>query len=68
MQEEYNGYLIVSDGTYGMKEIKPIGKGSVHLQLRGKYTSSTLAKAAIDLYSKGTKGVKGDKADESSRG
>ncbi len=67
MQEEYNGYLIVGDGTYGMKEIKPIGKGSVHLQLRGKYTTSALAKVAIDLHSKSTKGVKGGKADESSR-
>ena len=50
MSNEYKGYLIASDGTYGMKEIKPVGKGSVPLALRGKFTTSTTAQRVIDLY------------------
>lgn len=47
---EYKGYMIVSDGTYGMKEIKPSGKGSVHNELRGKFTSTSLAMKSIDRF------------------
>lgn len=50
MSQEYKGYIIVGDGTYGMKEIKPVGKGSVHMSLRGKYTSSVTAMKDIDRY------------------
>lgn len=47
---EYNGYSIEHDGTFGYKEIKPIGKGSVPKELRGKYTTAVTAKQAIDAY------------------
>lgn len=47
---EYKGYSIENDGTYGMKEIRPIGKGSVPLVLRGSFTKTTLAQKAIDKY------------------
>lgn len=50
MSLEYKGYQIVSDGTYGYKEIKPMGKGSVHLSLRGKFTNERIAKVAIDTH------------------
>lgn len=49
-QIEYRGYAIENDGTYGQKSIKPVGKGSVHLSLRGSYTNTTYAQRAIDLY------------------
>lgn len=45
---EYKGYKIVGDGTFGYKQIKPIGKGSVHLSLRGSYTDYKVACQAID--------------------
>jgi hypothetical protein len=50
MSTEYKGYLIASDGTYGMKEIKPVGKGSVPGALRGAFTSMYMAQKVIDLY------------------
>lgn len=55
---EYKGYTIVGDNTYGMKEIKPVGKGSVPGDLRGKFTSVYMAQKTIDLYldNKPTKG------------
>ena len=46
---EYNGYNIVGDGTFGMKLIKTIGRGSLPLELRGTYTSITFAQKAIDM-------------------
>ena len=47
---EYNGYKIVGDGTFGYSYIKPAGKGSVPLGLRGTYTTGTFAQKAIDAY------------------
>lgn len=47
---EYRGLNIVPDGTYGYHEVKPSGKGSVPLQLRGRYTHTTHAKKDIDTY------------------
>lgn len=47
---EYKGYQILSDGVYGYKEIKVVGKGSVHLSLRGKYTTEATARRAIDSH------------------
>ena len=47
---EYKGYNIVGDGTYGYKEIKTIGKGSLPLELRGSFTTSIFAQKAIDAY------------------
>ena len=65
MNNEYNGYKIESDGTYSMKLIKPLGKGSVPEDLRGSYTSLREAEFAIDRYSEG-KGKKNAKATKSS--
>lgn len=59
---EYNGYKIVNDGTYGYKEIKSAGRGSVHLPLRGKFTSEKAARQAIDQHI-ASKVTKDDKAD-----
>lgn len=48
---EYKGYAIVGDGSYGYKSIKPIGKGSVHLELRNsRFTNDGFAKRAIDAF------------------
>lgn len=47
---EYKGYSIENDGTFGMKEIRPIGKGSVPIVLRGSFTKTSLAQKAIDKY------------------
>lgn len=47
---EYKGYSIVGDGTFGNKEIKTIGKGSLPLQLRGAFTNAVFAQKAIDTY------------------
>lgn len=53
---EYKGYLIESDGTFSMRKIKPIGKGSVPMELRGSFTSSAFAMQAIDAYKDGSNG------------
>lgn len=45
---EYRGYQIIHDGTFGYKEIKPTGRGSVPLPLRGIWTTSRDAQKAID--------------------
>ena len=50
MKEEYRGYSIESVPPYLLKGIKAIGKGSVHLELRGAYTTSSEAKLAIDKF------------------
>lgn len=61
--QEYRGYLIVGDGTFGYKEIKPAGKGSVHLSLRGVYTTAAFAVKAIDQYEDTKKVTKGGETD-----
>jgi hypothetical protein len=61
-ESEYNGYKIVGDGTYGYKEIKPAGRGSIHLSLRGKFTTEKVARQAIDQHLS-SKVSKDDKAD-----
>jgi len=60
---EYKDHRIVGDNTYGYKEIKPAGKGSVHLSLRGKYTTTQMAQRAIDSYVEKVKVTKGVKTD-----
>lgn len=47
---EYNGYKIEGDGMFGYSHIKPLGKGSVPLPLRGTYTTQTFAQKAIDFH------------------
>jgi len=47
---EHKGYKIEGDGTFGYKRIKVIGKGSVHMSLRGAYTTPTEAVNAIDRF------------------
>lgn len=59
---EYKGYKIVGDGTYGYKEIKPASRGSIHLSLRGKFTTEKVARQAIDQHLD-SKVSKDDKAD-----
>ena len=61
---EYKGFSIVGDGTFGYKSIKPIGKGSVALELRGIFTNYSFAKQAIDAYVS-KKGGTDDKANKS---
>lgn len=46
----YKNYQIVSEGTYALKSIKPVGKGSVHKELTGLYTSSAEAEKSIDRF------------------
>lgn len=46
---EYKGYRIVSDGTYGMKLIKHIGRGACPKELLGSFTSHSMAVKAIDI-------------------
>lgn len=62
MSAEYKGYNIVSDGTYGYKEIKALGRGALPLAMRGKFTSERAARQAID-YHLATKVTKDDKTD-----
>lgn len=50
MSREYKGYMIDTDDSSVLKIIKPIGKGSVHLDLRGKYTSDSEAELAINRF------------------
>jgi len=47
---EYKGYMIVSDGAYGLKEIRHTGKGSMPTALKGSFTHASLAQKAIDRY------------------
>lgn len=46
---EYKGYMIEGDGTFGYKEIRPVGRGSVPNALRGQFTTSHFAQRAIDI-------------------
>ena len=46
---EYRGYNIEGDGTFGMKIIKTIGRGSLPMELRGNFTSDGSARRSIDL-------------------
>jgi len=47
---EYGGYELERDPT-GMVMIRPVGRGSVHKSLRGKFTTHKWAQRAIDSYS-----------------
>lgn len=47
---EYGRYRIVKEGMHNMYVIKPLGKGAIPKQLRGRYTSWGAAQKAIDLY------------------
>ena len=51
MSDEYKGYK-VENNNFCNKVIKPLGKGSVPINLRGLYTSFATAKAAIDAESR----------------
>ena len=46
---EYNGYNIEGDGSFGMKIIKTVGRGSLPLELRGSFLSIRDARRAIDI-------------------
>jgi len=48
---EYKGYVIESDGTFGMSVIKSPGRGGqIPDMFRGSYTKVREAKMAIDQY------------------
>jgi len=47
---DYKGYKIQGDGTFGLYEVKPQGRGTVPKPLRGKYTNTREACEAIDRY------------------
>lgn len=47
---EYREYQIVGDKTFGMKTIRPSGRGTVPGELRGSFTDFRNAKLAIDKY------------------
>lgn len=47
---DYKGYGIINDVASPLKRIKAIGRGSVHLSLRGYYTSLKEAQSAIDRF------------------
>lgn len=46
---EYNGYNIDSDGAFGMRVIRTIGRGSLPAELRGTFSNDREARKAIDL-------------------
>lgn len=50
---EYKNYKVVGDNTYGMKTIRPLGRGTVPGELRGSYTDFRNAQLAIDKYLSG---------------
>jgi len=64
MTEEYRGYSIETLTPYNMKHIRPIGKGSVHLDLRGSFTNVKEARLVIDKFLE-EKGEKDGKASKS---
>jgi hypothetical protein len=47
---EYKGFDIIGDGTFGMKVIKAVGKGSVPMLLRGSYSNDRFAQHAVDVH------------------
>lgn len=48
--DDYKGYRIVSDGTFGMKRILNPGKGMLPKDLSGTYTNIIFATRDIDSY------------------
>lgn len=48
--EDYKGYRILSDGTFGLKRIMNSGKGALPRDLSGNYTAAIFAKRDIDAY------------------
>ncbi len=49
IREEYKGYNIQGDGSFGHKRITT-SKGSLPKCLVGGFTTSQFAKVAIDMY------------------
>lgn len=47
---EYKGYNIVHRGTHALFDIKRTGSGPVPKELRGGFTTTSLAKVHIDSY------------------
>ncbi len=65
MAEEYKGYNIVGDGTFGMELIKTIGRGSLPNDLLGSFSTPYEARKAIDavVSKKEAKNAKTDDTD-----
>lgn len=50
MNIEHKNFVIMGDGTFGMKVIKHSGSGTLPSALKGSFTNSNSAIKAIDLY------------------
>ncbi len=50
MTEEYKGYEIYPDGTFGMKLVKNSGSGTIPKVLRGSFSNNVQAQRSIDRY------------------
>jgi hypothetical protein len=57
---EYKGYKLEREPNYFMVEIKAIGRGSVHMSLRGYYQTYKDAMRAIDHFESKFDKRKGD--------
>lgn len=57
---EYKGYKIEREPNYFMVEIKAIGRGSVHMSLRGYFQTYRDAMKAIDDFERRFKRKEGD--------
>ena len=47
---EYRNYKLEREPNYFMVEVKAIGRGSVHMSLRGYYQTFKDAMKAVDYY------------------
>ena len=61
MSVEYSGYMIESDGAFGLKKIKNRGSGALPKSLMGHFTHSSMAQKAIDQYILSKEKVDGEK-------
>lgn len=57
---EYKGYQLVREPNYFMVEVKAIGRGSVHMSLRGYFQTYKDAMKAIDYYESRFDGKEGN--------
>jgi len=60
---EYKGFNIACDGTYGMYNIKQMGRGALPAALRGSFTNPNSAMRLITNYLT-AKGVTNDDKEE----
>lgn len=58
--EQYKGYTIRPCDSLIGYEIEYIGRGSLHLSLRGLFTDKSIARKSIDKYEKRKEDVNGE--------